>query len=273
MLEFADIDNIDRGKFAVCGTSADPADRSNDPKDAARWPHDRDVRASLIRWLAVNRDAAARVDPKGLRALGARIVGSLDLAQVRVPFPVGLIRCSIPEAMSLDGADIPALDLAGSYTAEISAIDLNAHAFVSLGDIRHLLPAVHAQQAGHGEFRASGVVNLSIARADFFNFDGGHFHYSDQPIHAFGDPALKMALVLFTVDSKNDVTMCCGFESDGAVLVDEATIGGDLNCSGGRFINPNNLALSAGQATITGTVILAPHGYGLEAKVALKPTV
>jgi hypothetical protein len=74
--------------FAVCGSSGDPADPSNDPKHSDEWTHDRDVRASLIRWLAVNRAAAERIDPKGLRALGARIVGPLDLAQIRVPFPV-----------------------------------------------------------------------------------------------------------------------------------------------------------------------------------------
>jgi len=258
LLERADIDNIDRGAFAVCGSSADPADPSNDPKDAAKWPHDRDVRASLIRWLAVNRAAAERIDPKGLRALGARIVGPLDLDQVRVPFPIALVRCSIPEAMSLEAADIPSLDLEGSYTSEIWAPSLNAHAFVRMA----------AEQHGHGEFHASGVVILSTAKADLFNFTGGHFQYSERPIRPYGDPALKMALVLFNIEGKAEVLMCCGFESLGAVLIDEANIDrGDLNCSGGRFINPGGVALSASGANIGGAVMMAPHPLGFGGKV------
>src|SRR5262249_62300477 len=73
LLEYVDIDNEHRGDWAVCGTSADPKDPSNDPANAASWPIQRSVRADLIRWLIVNRAAAARVDPKGIRAVGARI--------------------------------------------------------------------------------------------------------------------------------------------------------------------------------------------------------
>jgi hypothetical protein len=244
LLEFADVDNTERGVFAVCGSSGDPADPSNDPKHSDEWTHDRDVRAPLIRWLAVNRATADRIDPKGLRALGARIVGPLDLAQVRVPFPIALVRSSIPAATNLDSAEIPSLDLQGSYTGEINAVSLNAHSSVNLS----------------GEFHASGVVNLSLVKADEFNFAGGHFQYSERPSRPFGDPALKMALVLFSIESKGDVTMCCGFESHGGVLIDESTIDrGDLNCSGGRFINPGTVALSASGARISGAVIMAPH--------------
>jgi len=62
--------------------------------------------------------------------------------------------------------------------------------------------------------------------------------------------------------------MCCGFESHGAVLIDESTIDrGDLNCSGGRFINPGGLALSASGASISSAVIMAPHSFGFGGKV------
>src|SRR5262249_5963578 len=76
LLEYVDLDNEHRGEWAVCGTSADPRDPGNDPANAASWPVQRSVRADLVRWLIVNRAAAARVDPKGIRAVGARIVGT-----------------------------------------------------------------------------------------------------------------------------------------------------------------------------------------------------
>ena len=119
LLEFADKSNIGRANFAMAGTSAAPLDPSNDPKNAAAWPHDRDIRAQLIRWMAVDNEATLQVDPNGVRVVGARIVGGLDLDYVRVPFAMTLERCSIPDAMSLVSSEFPSLDLSGSYTGPI----------------------------------------------------------------------------------------------------------------------------------------------------------
>jgi hypothetical protein len=58
------------GEFAIAGISAIPLDPSNDPSGAAEWSHDRDIRAGLIRWLAVDDDASARIDPTGVLARG-----------------------------------------------------------------------------------------------------------------------------------------------------------------------------------------------------------
>jgi len=74
LLNYADVSNGERGEFAVGGLSAIPLNPSNDPSGAAEWSHDRDIRAGLIRWLAVDHDASARIDPTGVRVLGARIV-------------------------------------------------------------------------------------------------------------------------------------------------------------------------------------------------------
>jgi hypothetical protein len=71
LLEFADKSNIGRGQFPIAGASATPLDPGNDPKNASTWPHDRDIRAQLIRWMAVDNDATPQVDPNGVRVLGA----------------------------------------------------------------------------------------------------------------------------------------------------------------------------------------------------------
>src|SRR5260370_6728615 len=102
LLGYADVSNGERGEFAVAGISAIPLDPSNDPNGAAEWPHDRDIRAGLIRWLAVDHDASAPIDPTGIRVLGARIVGPINLSYMRGPFALALIRCSIPDRTSIE---------------------------------------------------------------------------------------------------------------------------------------------------------------------------
>jgi hypothetical protein len=57
---------------------------------------------------------------------------------------------------------------------------------------------------------------------------------------------------------KHDVTLCCGFESVGAVELDAAVIGQNLDCTGGHFTNPDNLAIAFNGATIGGVVAMAP---------------
>jgi len=101
LLEFAEIGNLNHGELAVAGLSKDPLDPSNDPKDAAAWTRDRDIRATLIEWLAVDHAAIARIHPSGIRVLGARVVGPLDLSYVHVPFAIMMIRCSFPEQIRL----------------------------------------------------------------------------------------------------------------------------------------------------------------------------
>ena len=133
MLVYADVAKFDRRQFAVCGASADPTDPSNDPKHAAELPHERDIRASLIRWLEVDRSASNLVDPKGVRILCARVTGALDLSQVRMPFPMALVRCLIPEPINLVNAEIPEIDLGCSYTAEITALNLNVRGVLFFG--------------------------------------------------------------------------------------------------------------------------------------------
>jgi len=70
------------------------------------------------------------------------------------------------------------------------------------------------------------------------------------------------ALSLDSVEVGHDVLMCCGFESDGAVLESDASIGGLLDCGAGRFLNSNGLALGVGETIIKGSVFLAQNPYG-----------
>src|SRR5262249_36960615 len=82
----------------------------------------------------------------------------------------------------------------------------------------------------------------------------GHFRYSPEPGDPF--PDFKTALNLVEAQIKGLVLMDRGFESQGAVLLFHAAIGGDLICNSGRFINPGSFAIWAEGTEIGGEVFL-----------------
>jgi len=101
LLWFSDALNIDRGAIAVAGPNSNPADPGNDPAHAGNWDEQRNVRAALIRWMCADRRAIELEDPGGIRVMGARITGALDLAHLHVPAPLELRNCSIPEKSTM----------------------------------------------------------------------------------------------------------------------------------------------------------------------------
>jgi hypothetical protein len=252
LLEFADVENPDRGEWAVAGTSADPLDPSNDPQNSARWSKDRDIRARLLRWLCRDRAAIEKVDPRGIRILGAHLTGALDLSYLNVPFAIALIRCAISEPVNFESTEITRLDLDGCYAAAISAPSLHVLHDLSFGQ----------PERARGEFRASGEVYLLGAKiGGYVWMVGAHFHRSKVEPHAWGTP-FKMALVLNNAEVKSDIVMTRGFESDGAVLIFAATLGGDVNCAGGHFLNPGNIALGIDGSTSYGAELVGLPPFG-----------
>lgn len=236
LLEHTDVKNIGRAAFAASGPSSNPNDSSNDPTYASQWGPQREIRASLIRWMSVDPDAIKQIDPQGIRVLGAKIVGSLDLSQVRVPFAIALRNCAIPEAMELASAEIPSLDLQGSYTGSIHAASMNVSHVL-------LLDEVHS----------TGIVNLVEATIGFFSANGGHFKYAAEPGDVF---ATRTVINLTDATIKGSVYLNDGFEADGGVTLNGSRIGGDLNCISGHFFNPGNVAIDAVGTEIAGYVYL-----------------
>ena len=251
LLEFADIGNLNHGELAVAGLSKDPLDPSNDPKDAAAWTRDRNIRATLIEWLAVDHAAITRIHPSGIRVLGARVVGPLDLSYVRVPFAIMMIRCSFPEQIRLQATEIPRLDLSGSYTGQIFGPDIHVAGSLYLGWDNH----------DYGPFHADGEIDMDGGKVDGeLGFGQGHFQRSKEAFNPFETP-WNVALEIGDMEVKRSVNMCCGFESDGGVVLNETSIGGDLVLAGGRFRNPGNVAVRASVMKVAGSV-LAISAYG-----------
>ena len=93
-------------------------------------------------------------------------------------------------------------------------------------------------------------------------FSGGRFRHSIAPANF--PPSLpnlesqmKVALNLHDAQIKGTLVMSTGFESDGAIVMDNASILGDFLAWGGRFINPNRFAIWAPQCVVSHDVHLS----------------
>jgi len=244
LLEFADKSNLDRGEFAIAGTSSAPLDPSNDPARAGEWSHDRDVRAELIRWLAIDDSASAHVDPGGFHLLGARIVGPINLSHVRVPFSLVMRRCAIGDRIVLTATELPHLNLNGSYIAEIDGKGLIVHSDLDLAD----------------GFHAAGEVRLENTKLDGdLNCGGGSFHYSASSLSQFAGP-FKPALIADDSTIGGEMNLGFGFRAEGAILVRTASVAGSLDLGGARLSNPNNSAFR-GVGSSFGAVFVAPPKF------------
>jgi hypothetical protein len=231
-----------KGEVAWCGPSAKYDDPANDPARADEWGPEREVRADLIRWLCVDRDAASAVDPMGIQIHAARISGALNLSFVSVPFPLCLWRCRFTDHADLISTDLPELNLAGSRVESVTADGAVVKGGVFLRD----------------GFSAEGEVRLLGARI------GGSLDCSGG---AFKNPG-KDALSADGADVKGSVFLRAGFRAGGAVRLLGAQIGGDLDCSDGTFKNPGGGALRADGAGVEGAVFLR-EGFNAKGEVGL----
>ncbi len=252
MLWFSDIDNVDRAEFAIAGTSSNPDDSSNDPAHADEWPASRQIRASLIRWICVDYESRNLIDPEGIRVVGARIAGGLDLSLVNVPFPIVLRNCVFTEIINLAGAEIADLEIDGSHTLGIRASGL---------DVRNNL------RMSKG-FQAVGAVVLDHAKIGLdLDFGGATLRYSKSP----GDPfpeRLRATLFAYLISVGGNVWLNHRFVSYGAVDLGGARIGGNLHFDSGRFINPDNVAIAIPGASVDGVIYLAGWGKDGDVEVA-----
>ncbi|MEK6674459.1 MAG: hypothetical protein AABZ47_02260 [Planctomycetota bacterium] len=216
---------------------------SNDPAKAYNWTEKRYLLPRCIEWLCTDKKAQEHVTRNGISIQGARIVGSLNLFDARIPFPVYLLHCQVMMNINLTSARIPKLSLMGTEITVLTASGLQVESSLHLSD----------------GFTALGEVDLKKADIGMdFNCTGGKFR------NVLGD-----AIVADGMRVKGDVYFSNGFESNGTVRLVGATFGGDLQCGGGKFLNSYGSALMADGVRVGGDVLLR-NGAELSGEVRLR---
>ncbi len=191
----------------------------------------RDIRAVVIRDL-LRGAHTDEPDPRGVRLRRARIIGELDLTDVRTEIPLTLQDCSHDGPISLTRAHLPHLDLSGSTFPALEAAD-----FVCGHDLQ--LSRVRSQRLHLVGANISGQVNLTDARLDAFD------------VPALNAERITIGNGLFLTDSIGSSN-----STRGTFCFLGATVTGPLELDGTRLQCANGPALNADWLTVTGSIFL-----------------
>jgi hypothetical protein len=228
----------------------DLADAGAGLDDQKEWGKEREVRSDLIRMLCMNKVALSVADPRGINLSGAKITGTLDLAALKIPFPLTLQYCSFEKAPLLFDAEVPGLVL-----DRCSAPGMNAS---------------HIKIAGHlslQNFSSSGLeISLQNSRI-YGNLDcsAGTFSNPDRLMDKGAvDETSGLAISADGAVIDGYVLLRDGFKAEGEVRFLGAQIGGDIDLGRGSSIKhaPNSafkgrgVSFNAERAIIKGSVFL-----------------
>jgi hypothetical protein len=260
------------------------------------------LRAEFLAFLACGGGDGAPVTGRQLQIIGARVVGRLDLSAATLPLSLWLFRCSFAAAPSFDGAqvrgsltfadcELPGLraeackidgDLALSAGCSIDGEIELAHAQVGLG-----LNCERLRLCGNGgagaaarplrrrlnadALRIGGDVNLqggveAVGELRFIAAQiGGDLRAGGARVTADIDAngGRGVALNLDRARIGGSVALDSGFSAAGTVRLQQARIGGDLDCSdadldavGDASWGEDGSALRLDHARIGGALIL-----------------
>lgn len=244
----------------VCGTDLPWISATdNVDADAARWGAERSVRAEVIRWLCVDQDASALVDPKGIRLHGARILGQLDLGHIAIPFPVELHRCRLAEGCRLVGFHAGRLVLEGSWTGPITADG---------AEIKQSLYLSHG-------FRCDGTVSLVMVQIGATLVCEGACFSAPGDVALYADGVSVAGDLLLRADT-DEAGKFRPFQAEGKISLIGAKIGGDVDCTDARLVNPGGEAINLQRTAIGGALVFssdtktAPVPFKTEGKIDLE---
>jgi hypothetical protein len=224
----------------------------DDPEEGRKWPDARKVRADLIRWLCIYKEARDQVDPRGVWILGALIMEAVDLSFTTMTFPLALLRCRLDQHLILQGAKMITLSLDGSWTGPIFADGLDVEGSLFM----------------RNDFHAEGVVKLPGASIkNNLEATGGTFN-NPTGYALFADHINVRGSVLMKPKFNEQGEMQHAFVAAGEVRLLGAAIGNNLDAEGATFNNPNGIALIADIAKIEGSVFLT-GGFSAEGEVRL----
>jgi hypothetical protein len=207
LMRIADVSQTERAVVEAfgTGTAVDVRDRP-----------DRVVRGELIRFLLLGGIAVESGDLPALSLTGAHITGALELEHAEVIVPVRLHECRFDERMSVFGSQLRRLSLDRSVMPGLMAAMATFDASLGLTGCR-----------------STGVISLVGARIGGALFLNGAALAG--PVTALNGTWLRVG---------TDVLARDGFTCRGALLFDNAEIGGSLRWEGAVLNNPAGVALS-----------------------------
>ncbi len=193
---------------------------------------EREIRAGTIRSLLCAGHAKSP-DARGIRLHGARIIGQLDLTDIRASIPLELNGCTHEEPILLTRAHLPYLDLSGSIFPALEGDELSCEHDVQLCGIR----CEHVQITGA---TISGQLSLN----------GAQLRATDRP-----------ALNAERLTIGNSLFLSHGFTARsshprGTLYLLGASVTGPLELGGAQLEATNAPALNADWLTLDGSLFL-----------------
>jgi hypothetical protein len=215
----------------------------NVPGEGAGWSAERTIRAEVIAGLctSLTEDSVRR---KGVRVLGAKIVGSLDLEAATLMRPLKLVHCWFEQEINLRDAQTKTIHLSGSFVPGIQADRASIGGSIFLDD----------------GFESDGKISMVDARVTG-SILATNAKFKSSTGEAFEGNRLSVEGSVFLRN----------FSSEGQIYLIDAKIGGSLLCGKchmkagqakeSRALNANRLSV--------GGVIRFTNGFSSEGEINL----
>ncbi|HST85081.1 MAG TPA: hypothetical protein VLL08_25305 [Kineosporiaceae bacterium] len=231
---------IEFGPHDLGGQDYDALDRD------AIWGPDRQISAAALLDLLTGR-TAVRTHSRGVRIRGARLVGEVEWDWQRLPVPLELLDCIIDNPINLDHAEVAGLSLIRCRLPGLSAEQMSCASTLKL---------VGSAISGTVILRDAVISGALLA-------NGAGIQGQMDDVDRVG---VRVALLGTRMQVTGALIIGDGFTAEGSVLLPGARIGGNLNCSGGRFANPGQDVLTASGADISANVFL-DEGFAAQGRV------
>lgn len=175
-----------------------------------KWGEEHNIRAELIRWLVTDLESSQLVDCRGIQLKGVRVVGFLNLESATIRNPLSFTYCRLG-LLSIAKASIPAFTMFACWCDDLTANLVKMEGGLSLAG--SILNSVALANACVGLLYCSGTSCTQFFRAEH--------------IRVKGNVELNARRIFSGLPTP--------FRSVCGVSLYEASIGGDLELTGGKF--------------------------------------
>lgn len=248
--------------------------RSIEPDDASIQ-----VRAELVRFLALGDDQRHPVHANGLRFDGILILGDLSLDHCTIDRPLSICGSVIDGHLTMMHASARSISLAGSNVRSISAdaASFSGPVFLTEGFVCNDVSMPESRHSSTLDLSNSTIAELRLAgaqiRGSLFAREGyvgrkvdlvraeigGMLNFKQASIAAEND----IAIIAAGLSVGGDVQLIDGFRAIGEGMFTGCRINGDFLCIGTRWAVSNGVALRLSGANIGGaTVVTRSHFDG-----------